>query len=317
MSRIDQALTRADLIAGIHKPSRGSDEQAATVESTLDQYPPEAGVPAAEPAVVSTARRTSSGVTRPPAAPSREEPARLLPHVSDWRAVAGKLVIAEDASAVWVEQYRHLAAGLYHAQTETGLKTIMVSSTLPREGKTLTVANLALTLSESYGQRVLIVDADLRNPSMHRLFELSNEIGLSDYLRESVPQAPIIRVSPTLSVLPAGGDKTNPIAGLVSDRMKAFMETAASQFDWILLDTPPIGLLPDANLLARLADGVVFVVAASSSPCALVQRALTAVGADRVIGVVLNGAAASMLPSNAQYSVYAPAGAHSVAQDHG
>lgn len=297
MSRIDEALKRADRTARIYEPPPLGGERGSSLESVLDDYPLEPGASLPEPVRDPVSVRTSTTV--------RDE---VRPNTSvRWNenAAEGRLVVAADASPAWVEQYRRLAATLYQTQTETGLKTVMVSSALPREGKTLTVANLALTLSESYAQRVLVIDADLRNPSIHDVFGLSNETGLSEYLRTPDAQAPIVNVSPTLSVVPGGRANTNPIAGLVSDRMKQLMEFAATGFDWVLLDTPPVGLLPDANLLARLTDAVVFVVAASSSPYPVVQRALSAIGPERVIGIVLNRAAESMLPSSTHYSKYA------------
>ena len=302
MSRIQQAILRAQGELGPENAvSPDADQDTAPpAGSGLNGYRHEIGARAPE--------RPREQVSLPPGAAPREalEPS---PRVGMSRSNADrKLVVAADASPIWVEQYRRLAATLYQAQSESAIKTVMVSSSLPREGKTLTVSNLALTLSESYKQRVLLIDADLRNPSVHSLFGMPNGAGLSDYLLARDGQAPIVSVSPTLSIVPGGRATGNPIAGLVSDRMKRLVESAGSQFDWVLLDTPPVGLLPDANLLARLTDAVVFVIAASISRYPIVQRALAAVGPERVIGVVLNRADDSELPASTHYSHYsAPA----------
>ena len=304
MSRIDEAFRRADLVAGGSNASAPT-AHVPTAASALEDYPAEP-----LPLPIAGHRRTAIVATpfpvekRTETAPVPEVvtvPARVdLPA----RPVDSHLVVGPDASPICIEQYRRLAATLYQAQIESGIKTIMVSSALPREGKTLTVANLALTLAHSYMQRVLVIDADLRNPSLHDVLNVPNKFGLGDYLRTADAALPIISVSPTLSMICGGPLNINPIGELVSDRMKQLVESAASRFDWVLLDTPPVGLLPDAHLLARFSDAVVFVVAASSSPYSVVQRALAEVGSDRVIGVVLNRAAAAALPNSSHYDQY-------------
>jgi capsular exopolysaccharide synthesis family protein len=209
----------------------------------------------------------------------------------------GRLVVARGMSPISLEQYRRLAAALYHAQAENGLKTVLVSSAVPGEGKTLTATNLALTLAESYGRRVLLVDADLRDPSVHRLLGLPGSPGLAEYLRAEARDLPVAAVSSALDLLPAGASNGNPVAGLISERMRLLVQQAVARFDWVLIDTPPVALMPDANLVARLADAVVLVVAAGSTPYRLVERAVEAVGRERVLGVVLNRAPEDVLPA--------------------
>lgn len=294
MSRVAEALARAN--------SGDRAELEAARPSTnsspvLEEYPAEGGA----------SLRRSAPV--PPPSPrhvlSADSPVQAVaPRIAAQVAVADPLVTSTDACPRFVEQYRRLAATLYQAQAGSGLKRVMICSAVPGEGKTLTATNLALTLSGSYGQRVLLVDADLRNPSIHRLFGLPNSRGLGGYLLADADEFPVIHVSKNLAVVPAGPASRDPIVALVSDRMRHQMAHVASGFDWILLDTPPVALLPDANLLASMAEAVVFVVAAASTPYQLVQRAVAAVGPDRVLGVVLNKASDAMLPSNAYYPAY-------------
>jgi capsular exopolysaccharide synthesis family protein len=224
-------------------------------------------------------------------------------HPIDLRA-DGKLVLSSEAPSVLVEQYRRLAATLYDVQSEKDLKSIIVSSALPREGKTLTAVNLALTLSESYHCRVLLVDADLRAPSIHDVLKVPCAPGLVDYLATPDAPLPCIQVSARLAVMPAGTNTQNPIAGLVSEAMAALVQHASSRFDWVVLDTPPVGLLSDANLIARVAHAVLFVIAAGSTPHAVVQRAIAQLGAERIFGIVLNRAADAALPQSTHYSYY-------------
>ena len=200
-----------------------------------------------------------------------------------------KLVVTPTIPHAAVEQYRKLAASLHHAQLERQIKVVMITSAAPGEGKTLTSTNLALTLSQSYRRNVLLIDGDLRRPSVHSVFDVPNVLGLSDGLKSEVEhKLSLIQISEHLTVLPAGRPDSDPMSGLTSDRMRRLVAEAAARFDWVLIDTPPVGFLSDANLLAAMVDVTLFVVRAGRSPFRLIQRALDAVGRNRIIGVVLN-----------------------------
>ena len=214
----------------------------------------------------------------------------------------GRLVTGATTHHASLEQYRRLAATLHDVQIERGLKTVMVTSSVPREGKTLTAVNLALTLSESYGRRVLLIDADLRWPSVHEVLGIPNEIGLCEALRDGRRDLSLAQVWPRLSVLPSGQLGSRPLAGLTSERMGTLLEECASQFDWVLLDTPPVGLLPDGQLLARLTKAVVFVIAARSTPASVVERALAELAPECLVGAVLNRVEERLIPDISYYS---------------
>jgi len=216
-----------------------------------------------------------------------------------------KLVSANSRESISIEQYRRLAATLHDAQVEKGLKTVMVTSAVPREGKTLTVVNLALTLSESYRRRVLLVDADLRRPSIHDVIGIDNDSGLADVLRSNRLDTALVETSSHLTVLPAGRTDQNPLAGLSSERMRALLDDVQSRYDWILLDTPPVGLLPDAQVVSRLAQAVVFVIRAGSTPFPAVERAVVELGRESIIGMVLNDVDQRSIPATRyDYSHY-------------
>ena len=213
-------------------------------------------------------------------------------------------LVTGTSSNVSIEQYRKLAAVLHEEQVRSQLKTVIVTSALPGEGKTLTVVNLALTLSESYAKRVLVVDADLRGPSSHSALDIPNERGLSDALNNDQP-LPFVSVSNGLTVLPAGAPGPTPLAGLTSERMAQILEDCASRFDWVLIDTPPVGVLPDAQVLARFAGAVLFVVGAGVTPAATVERAIAELGGpDAIFGVVLNRVEERRIPSASYYGHY-------------
>jgi capsular exopolysaccharide synthesis family protein len=213
----------------------------------------------------------------------------VLPHLHKIPALAGKLVILPDARPALVEQYRKLAATLHFAQTERTVKTIMISSSIAGEGKTFTASNLALTLSHSYQRRVLLIDADLRRPTVHTVFHIPNVYGLTDELQRDVEQMPpMIELTPRLSVITAGRPDLDPMSGLISARMRWIMEQAAKDFDWVIVDTPPVGILSDAKLLAGMVDAALLVVAAGSTPFELIKRATETLGRQHILGVVLN-----------------------------
>jgi len=247
----------------------------------------------------STALHRAAGGTlvQPPGAGDHAGAARPLPpgpmavfKEFDPR-VAERLVVSPKAKGASVEQYRKLGGTLHHAQLENGTRVVMVSSALPGEGKTLTSTNLALTLSESFRRRVLLIDADLRRPSLHELFQVPNLSGLGNGLRaDGEERLPIIQVTPTLSLLTAGRPDPDPMSGLSSPRMRQIIEEAAAAFDWVIIDTPPVGLLPDANLLASMVDTTLLVIQAGQAPYDLVQKAVNAIGRERILGVVLNRA---------------------------
>jgi capsular exopolysaccharide synthesis family protein len=202
-----------------------------------------------------------------------------------------KIVVDHNMSPASREQYRRLAAVLHDAHNTSGLRLIMVASAVAGEGKTLTASNLALTFSESYHKRVLLIDADLRRPSLHTVFRLDTALGLGDGLLSNNETKMLVRqVSPRLAVLPAGRPSSDPMAGLTSERMRRLLDEAKQSFDWVILDTPPVMLLPDAHLLASMVEGAVLVVRAGSTPHDLVKRSADAIGRSRILGVVLNRA---------------------------
>lgn len=261
-------------------------------------------VPPAEPRAL---RRDDDG---PSVAPARvaAEPAKADQPLRVGDADRDKLVVGESVDPTTREQYRHLAAVLHHAQKATGVRSVMVTSALPSEGKTLTATNLALTLSQSYQRRVLLIDADLRRPRLREVFALKRGEGLADSLMqprtERADRLPVHQVSPTLWVLTAGATVPDPMSLLVSPAMKQLLDDARDAFDWVVVDTPPVAILPDANLLAAMIDTALLVVSAQSTPYPMVQRAADAIGAKRILGVVLNRAEKAMLPDGYGYYGY-------------
>jgi capsular exopolysaccharide synthesis family protein len=205
-----------------------------------------------------------------------------------------------DVPPISREQYHKLAAVLHTTQAAGHTKVIMIASAVAGEGKTVTAANLALTLSESYHRRVLLVDADLRRPSLHRLLALHEITGLPSEKQMASKQPLHLRqVTKRLGILTPARPSPAPIAELTSEGMSYVIQEARRSYDWIIVDTPPLTLLADASLLVSMVDGVVLVVKAASTTLDLVKRAVQAIDPLKALGVVLN---ASRRPPHAGYA---------------
>jgi receptor protein-tyrosine kinase len=217
---------------------------------------------------------------------------------------AEKLVIGQHDNLL-IEQFRRLAAVLHHAQQQRQARVVMIASAVPAEGKSLTATNLALTLSRSYEKRVLLIDCDLRRPSLHTLLNESNATGLTTTLNDPKQgRLPVVQVQQNLWLLPAGRPDPNPTSLVTSPAMKQLLDEAVKEFDWVILDTPPVGLMPDANLLAAMVDAAFVVVHAGRTPYPLVKKAVDAIGLERVLGIVLNRAERSAAAGAYTYGYY-------------
>ena len=300
MSRVDQALRQAERPA-VPAPAADSPRPAFAArpsQQPLDLYPSEPAVGGG--AAPFDVRIDAGGLEsdRGPAFDARidtgdPEPDRRPSFGAAAKhtlrnARADKLVTGGKLPACAVEQYRRLAATLHHLQEEQNLRTVTVTSALPQEGKTLTISNLALTLSGSYNRRVLLIDADLRRPAVHEVFGTSLAPGLCEALRPGPTAARVTEITRTLSVLPAGLLHGDPMVTLASEQMTRLLTDAAASFDWVLLDAPPAAVMADAGLLVRLTRAVILVIGANRTPYKVVERVVSEIGRDNIVGTVLN-----------------------------
>jgi capsular exopolysaccharide synthesis family protein len=191
------------------------------------------------------------------------------------------------------EQYRTLCHMVEQMRKDTDPYMVAVSSPAIGDGKTLTAINLAVTLAQSPEARVLLVDADLRRPSVSRQLGLgtSSNPGLgSTILDPSLSLEDVVRPYPpfNLAVLPAGRSLANPYEALKSPRLGELLEEARQRYDYIVLDTPPLVPFPDCRLLERWINGFLVVVTAHKTPRKLVEEALNLVDPAKMIGLVFN-----------------------------
>jgi succinoglycan biosynthesis transport protein ExoP len=190
------------------------------------------------------------------------------------------------------EAFRALRTALVASSGTDATRLIAITSTQPLEGKTTTAVNLALALAIG-GARVLLIDADMRRPSLHKAMRLPNDRGLAELLSGKARMREVVQRcgDPNLLVIPAGHTPPNPSELLASDRMRAFLhQLATGPFDWVIVDTPPVLAVTDAVVLAPLVHSVSFVVGAEMTRWRLAERAIETLqaGHPRSIAAILN-----------------------------
>jgi non-specific protein-tyrosine kinase len=187
------------------------------------------------------------------------------------------------------EAYRTLSTNIQFSSLDRDLRTLLVSSVGPDEGKTIVLANLAITMAES-GRRVVMVDCDLRRPGLHQLFGLANQPGLTTMMLDELLAPPLQATSvANVSLISAGPLPPNPAELISSERFSRVIERICAHADVVLVDAPPVSAVADATILATRVDGVLLVVDSGRTRRDTARRAtdqLQRVGA-RLLGAVL------------------------------
>jgi protein-tyrosine kinase len=188
------------------------------------------------------------------------------------------------------EQFRTLRSRLYQLRGTQPLRTVLVTSSVPGEGKTFVTNNLAQAIVRQPDRRVLIIDADLRCSRLHIPLGAPSTPGLTDYLRGEADEMAVIQHGQegNLCFIPGGNEVTNPSELLSNGRLKTLLERVTPVFDWVILDSPPCLPVADASVLADLTDGVLMIVRAASTPAETAQRACQELRGRNLVGVVLN-----------------------------
>jgi len=204
------------------------------------------------------------------------------------------LFFQNDENRVGAEEFRTLRSRLYQIREKLPLTKIMVTSALPKEGKSFVAANLAQVMVRQHGRRALIIDADLRNPGMHRHLGAKPSPGISDYLMGQADELAILQRGPMdgLFFIPAGQTTTEAPELLANGRLKLLLQRLEPLFDWVVIDTPPVVPVADSTLVANFCDGVLMVVRSNVTRSDLARRAREEFQDKLLLGVILNGAAA-------------------------
>ena len=248
------------------------------------------------------------GAFLPEAASALEDAAHLSveaggaatkPHVEQFRQfqplrvmvpLQSRLVCVTDKESLAAEKFRFLAVRLRQLRQSRPLKRILITSSVPQEGKSTVAANLACTLARRTNQRTLLLDGDLRRPSVANLFGLGHVPGICEWLQgDSGPAESIYHLEDAgLWILPAGSTPRNALELMQSGRLSALMDQLTAWFDWIVIDTPPVLPLADTSVWMRLADGVLLVARQGTGQKRQLQRALEAIDRSKLIGGLLN-----------------------------
>jgi len=210
----------------------------------------------------------------------------------EWRPDAKVMLFLNgDDNARGTEEFRTLRSRLYHTREKMTLKKILVTSALPKEGKSFTSANLAQVLVRQHGRRVLLIDGDLRAPRLHTMLGTTSAPGLANYLQGSADEFSIMQRGPmeNLFFIPSGEQISDAAELVANGKLKILLQRVEPLFDWIIIDSPPAVPVSDASILAKVCDGVVMVVRSNTTPVDLARRAREEFPDEALVGVVLNG----------------------------
>lgn len=276
---------------------------------------------AANQMLASPANSTAAPVAEPPILP--DEPVRspdplalnaMMPALSgsysmenllarcpqmEWKPDPDAMLFMNgDDNAKGTEEYRTLRSRLYHLREKMPLKKLLVTSALPKEGKSFTSSNLAQVMVRQHGRRVLLIDADLRGPRLHLMLGTTPGPGLSDYLQGRSDEFSIIQRGPTenLFFTPSGTTLEDPAELVGNGRLKILLQRLEPLFDWIIIDSPPAVPVSDASVLAKVCDGVLMVVRSNSTPADLARKACQEFPEKSLVGIVLNGITEDSVP---------------------
>ncbi len=228
----------------------------------------------------------------------------LIPEISI-SDLSNKLETFHNPTSFISEQFKTLKVQIAKAATKAPLRVIAVSSSNMEEGKSLISANLAVSFSKGLGRRIVVVDCDMRNPSLHKFLGISAEPGLLGYLESDYLQPYCyMRRLEKLYLMTGGGISSNPIELLSSTRMKELIACLRTDFDTIILDCPPFGPIADAQILTSLADGLLMVARSGKTTYGALETAFQNVDKSKLIGMVFNDVKPMMFNTQYYYKYY-------------
>jgi len=227
-----------------------------------------------------------------------------------------ELVCATDEGSLAAEKFRYLGVRLRHLQQKRSLKRLLITSSMAEEGKSMVAANLACTLARKQQQKILLLEGDLRRPSLAKQFGLGEIPGLAELLQDEPASTPMnIYQIEALGfwILTAGSPPQSPLELIQSKTLSLLMDNLSGWFDWIVIDSPPLLPLGDTTVWMRLADGILLVTRAGKTAKRQLQRGLEALEQPKLLGALLNGSTEASFDD--YYRYYGPAnGPHVIDQ---
>jgi capsular exopolysaccharide synthesis family protein len=236
--------------------------------------------------------------------------ARQLPDFVSWTVdaerVEPRLVAITHPQSSYCEEYRSLRTHVLHKSQRQKLQSIVVASVNPSEGKSVTALNLSWMLAQTDGVKALIIDSDLRMPSLGDYLGIETDKGLSHVLvGEATLTESIVRLEPSGLHILTGGNARPDVAEMISGpKFKEILAEAREMFDYVIIDAPPLGIFTDATVLINHADGAMLVIRANRTRYSLLERILEPLPKERLLGVVLNQCDSVMDESHYNYGYY-------------
>src|SRR2546425_7144747 len=296
MSRIHEALKKAE---EQRAASQGGSIEPASISEMVNESAATAVAPAVD--------HTPSAVSGMPSFASPFTFDTLLARCGQarWSPDSKTMLFfnSDDEQGYGMEEFRTLRSRLYQMREKQALKKVLVTSALPKEGKSFVAANLAQVMVRQHGRRALLIDADLRGARLHHLLGTSATPGLAEYLLGENDEFGIMQrgAMENLFFIPSGRSVSNPAELVANGRLKILLNRVEALFDWIIIDSPPAVPVSDAALLANYCDGVVMVVRSNATPSDVARKARQEFKDKHLIGVVLNGIEAGSSPYNQYY----------------
>ena len=277
-----------------------------------DQQTPERREPQAKPT-----KREKVAEDRHPIRPLSESAVPQVPIQPSKLNISEKLIAYHAPHSIEAEQFRKLRTNiLFPPDGQEVPRVILITSALPGEGKSFVSANLAVTISQNVDKHVLLMDCDMRRPDQHKIFDLPNDKGLSNFLNEGTPlKSLLVRViNNRLSLLRSGPPPSNPAELLSSDRMSDLLQEVRSRYHdrTIIVDSPPPQLTAESFALAKSVDGILLVIKMGHTHKEIVSDLTDAFGKDKILGVVANWMSKNSpsygLEKYSKYKYYSPKG---------
>jgi capsular exopolysaccharide synthesis family protein len=288
----------------IHEALKKAEEERAAGQGTAQS--PVSSVPAMESAVLPevAAARVPDSALAAPIMPNFSSPFSVEAMLArcpqlEWKPDLGTMLFMNgDDTKRGTEEFRTLRSRLYHTREKMTLKKVLITSALPKEGKSFTSSNLAQVLVRQHGRRVLLIDADLRGPRLHLMLGTAPGPGLSDYLQGKNDEFSIMQRGPmdNLFFIPSGTGIEDPAELVGNGKLKVLLQRVESLFDWIIVDSPPAIPVSDASVLAKACDGVLMVVRSNATPSDVARKAREEFPDQALVGVVLNGTSDEAIP---------------------
>jgi len=295
MSRVFEALTKASQ----ERERRADSSNNDLVHTIHDTVPTDGGAQKADFPSERRRKVDEARVSLPKAVGSPKSwRERLEELFFGWdlrRYETHPIVVLEEESAI-SEQYKILREQIKRLRAEAGIRTIAITSPVKRDGKTTVSVNLAAAIALEYEEKVILIDADLRAPSVHRYFNYEGPHGLTEYLSSNAVGNVKSLVRDThvngLLYIPAGKPTRFASELLAKDKMRRMIEEVHAEFPghMVVIDSPPVLATPDPLVLSRLVDGVIMVIRARKTPKDYLAKALSAFSTNKILGIVLNGA---------------------------